>query len=104
MIQPDLNFDTPRPVPTNGTDTSQASALELAHSGARGLYRKQIHGFIADRGAAGATCDEVEVCLGIRHQTASCFLSFLRDDNFIKDSGTRRPTRTGRKAIVWVTA
>lgn len=58
---------------------------------------------IRERGAVGATCDEVEAALGMRHQTASARVNELMMEEKIADSGVRRRTRSGRKAIVWVT-
>jgi predicted transcriptional regulator len=49
----------------------------------------------------GMTCDEVEVALGMRHQTASARVCELHQKGHIIDSGKRRPTRSGRDAIVW---
>ncbi len=50
----------------------------------------------------GATCDEVEVSLGGRHQTISSAVNRIMKSGLVKDSGIRRKTRSGRKAIVWV--
>lgn len=49
----------------------------------------------------GATCDEVESCLRMSHQTASARIRDLRGLGRLVDSGSRRKTRTGRSAIVW---
>ena len=49
----------------------------------------------------GATCDEVESCLRIIHQTASARIRDLRGRGKLVDTGSRRKTRTGRSAIVW---
>jgi predicted transcriptional regulator len=64
-------------------------------------YRKKIYTFIEVTG--GATCDEVEVGLNLRHQTASCFIRFLTQDDYLYATSERRTTRAGRKAIVWKT-
>ena len=50
----------------------------------------------------GATCDEVESCLRMSHQTASARIRDLRGHGRLVDSGSRRKTRTGRSAIVWM--
>ncbi len=47
------------------------------------------------------TCDELETLLNLSHQTASARVRDLSMRGDIKDSGKRRNTRTGRKAIVW---
>ena len=54
------------------------------------------------------TGDEVEVVTGLRHQTASARIYELKGGSErnpvpprIFDSGERRKTRSGRRAIVW---
>lgn len=55
----------------------------------------------------GATCEEVEKALHMKHQTASARMCDLtrrfKDDTpmQIVDSGERRATDSGRMAIVW---
>jgi hypothetical protein len=49
----------------------------------------------------GATCCEVEEALGLLHQSASSSITRLRQAGRLVDSGKRRPTKTGRMAIVW---
>ena len=51
---------------------------------------------------AGWTCDELEVHMGMRHQTVSPRLLELVEAGRIEDSGERRPTRSGRGARVYV--
>lgn len=97
FIPPDLN--TERSIPTNeACDTSVHSRDILDRK--KHNYRQKIFDFIKERG--GATCDEVEQGLGLRHQTASCFIRFLTQDTLLRDSGDRRRTRAGRNAIVWM--
>jgi hypothetical protein len=63
-------------------------------------YRhNRIYGFIKERG--GATCWEVEQAFGGLHQTISAAISNMCAKGTLVDSGARRPTATGRKAIVW---
>jgi predicted transcriptional regulator len=50
----------------------------------------------------GMTCDEVELLMDGRHQTISARVNELRDKGWIKDSGRKRKTRSGRQAIVWI--
>ena len=86
-------------IPTNTKiDTCRESARELEQH--KSKYRKMIYEFIKD--SLGKTCDEIEVSLGLRHQTASCFIRFLTQDGLLRDSGNRRITRANRQAIVWV--
>jgi hypothetical protein len=51
--------------------------------------------------ADGMTCDDVESATGLRHQTASARVNELGRLGAIVDSGERRATASGRKAIVW---
>lgn len=50
--------------------------------------------------AGGATCDEVEVALGLSHQSVSARVNELMEAGLIAAAG-RRPTRSGRNAVVW---
>ena len=47
------------------------------------------------------TCFEIECDSGLSHQTASARLTQLRKDGLIEDSGDKRETASGRRAIVW---
>lgn len=49
----------------------------------------------------GLTCDEIEQCLNLSHQTASARITELKQKGYIVQSGIR-PTRTGRSAAVYV--
>lgn len=104
MSQSQLTFltkalESESPIPTNEyCDTSVHSRDALARN--KNNYRRRIFDYIEEK--HGATCDEVESALDLRHQTASCFIRFLTQDEFLRESGDRRITRAGRKAIVWV--
>ena len=50
----------------------------------------------------GATDDEIEARLGMKHQTASAARRGLVVAGLVEDSGQTRKTRSGRNAIVWV--
>lgn len=78
-------------------DTSIAAAQSIAE-GAEQL-RARVLVEIRERG--GSTCDEVEVALDLRHQTASARINELMEEGRVRDSGQRRKTRSGRQAIVW---
>lgn len=81
-----------------GSDTSQAAAVSMR--GSARIIREQICDTISTMD--GCTCDEVELLLDLRHQTASARITELRDEGLIEDSGNRRKTRSGRDAAVWV--
>ena len=67
-----------------------------------GRLRMQIFNYIASRGVLGATCDEVEGALCMKHQTASARVHELMKSGHIIDSSQRRLTTSNRRAIVWV--
>lgn len=50
----------------------------------------------------GVTCDDLELRLGLPHQTVSAAITAMLRNKMIVDSGERRPTRTGRKARVYL--
>lgn len=52
----------------------------------------------------GATCDEIEVLTGQKHQSAGARIRELVLQGYLVDSGRTRPTRAGRRAIIWVPA
>lgn len=83
-----------------GSETSQAAARSMRRPAPR--YREQVLYFIARQGAAGATSDEVQAALGLSHQNGSARVSELAKYGFVVDSGVRRVTRSGRKAVVYV--
>lgn len=60
-----------------------------------------IIGEIARHPKTGATCDELELLLGLSHQTCSARIRQCAKSRMVRDSGNTRPTRTGRPAIVW---
>ncbi|NJN64822.1 MAG: hypothetical protein HC882_08025 [Acidobacteria bacterium] len=79
-----------------GSDTSEAAA-DSTETVAPTL-EAQVLAHIIGRGVCGATCDEVEEAMNLRHQTASARIRALA----MKDKMNRRKTRSGRCAIVWL--
>jgi len=65
------------------------------------LYDRVLN-CIYDNGSM--TCDEVEVEIGGRHQSVSSRIRKGVQDGYLVNSGAKRKTRTGRKAIVWIIA
>lgn len=49
----------------------------------------------------GFTCDEAEETLGMLHQTAGAAINRLHHRGGLIETDGRRPTRSGRPAIVW---
>jgi predicted HTH transcriptional regulator len=90
-------FDTAAPF-VRDSDTSEAAAREIEPEAS--TLRAIVLAYI--QGARGATCDEIEQVLGMRHQTASARVRELVLHDFVADSGKRRHTRSGRNAVVWI--
>jgi hypothetical protein len=88
--------------PHNKVDTSVAAARSMVDLGAR--LRLEVYSFIADCGWVGATCDEAEQALNMKHQTTSARINELANAGYIVNSGRKRATSSGRPAIVWVRA
>ena len=89
--------------PFNWTDTSKAAAASMESE--TSTIRGRIYRYMESVGFAGITSDEVEERLNLRHQTAAARLTELWHTlHLIEDSGRRRPTRSGRNAIVFVVA
>jgi len=80
---------------TQATSTAAAKSIKPAI----GKIKRQVLRFIRDQG--GATCDEVEQYLDLRHQTASARIRELSVAGLIVANGEKRKTRSGRAALVW---
>lgn len=89
MTQADISF-APQP------DTSRAAFEAIKPHKARLM----THVYVQIQ-KAPASCDELEVALGMSHQGCSARVHDLMKIGLIFDSGERRPTRSGRNAIVW---
>ena len=79
-------------------DTSEGAADDIADNAAN--LRMRVFLYIEAKG--GATCDEVEQSLGMKHQTASPRIRELCLDGRIRDSGERRETRSGSSARIYI--
>jgi len=79
-------------------DTSRAAAESIEAETLRGSVWLAIH----KEGSEGATDEEIAERLGLAGNTARPRRRELAVRNIVADSGTRRTTRAGRKAIVWV--
>ena len=82
--------------------TSDEAARRIA--GHSGTVRERILTYLRDRGPEGVTDHEGEQTLGIRPQTYTPRRRELVQLGLVTDSGTRRPTDTGRPAAAWIAA
>jgi predicted transcriptional regulator len=91
-------FDYPN---SPGYVRDSSTSLEAAKSmeGLAGNLRAKIRLFIER--SKGATCDEVESAMDLRHQTASARITELRLLGEIEKTEIKRATRSGRAAYVY---
>jgi hypothetical protein len=97
------------PSVTQGRVTTGATHPETSFAAAEraklrvGSHRKEVFDLIRLAGPRGMTDDEIEAETGRQHQSVSARRRGLAEDKLIVDSGARRFTRGGSRAIVWVT-
>jgi N6-adenosine-specific RNA methylase IME4 len=91
-----------RPGFAAGVDTSEEAADAIASEVDR--LRATVLELIVNRGKKGHTADEIVSAMGVRHHTGSPRVTELHQMGLIVDSGKRRPTRSGKAAIVWIKA
>lgn len=80
--------------------TSRAAADEAVPTA--GTERRRVWDFFESRGDYGATDEEAQEALGMNPSTERPRRVELVQRKLIEDSGRRRETRAGRKAVVWV--
>lgn len=85
-------------MPLRDRADTQDSAFRRARDGLTRTVREEVLDHLR---LQGATCEEIEGWLGRPHQTVAAAVTGLRRQGVIHDSGERRPTRSGRAAIVW---
>ncbi len=88
-------------VRTGAPDTSVQAAQRLARSTALSDSCRDALRFIAEAGVHGATLDEWLTSTGRSSAHSGRFTQLARD-GLIRDTGSRRPTRSGSMARVWV--
>ncbi len=85
-----------------GVETSVAAADELAPK--LGRLQAMVSGAIRGAGENGLTADECCDVLELDRWTVQPRTSELKVKGLIKDSGKRRKNKTGKQAIVWISA
>jgi hypothetical protein len=81
-------------------DTSIAAADALAPK--LGRLQRMAENAIRDAGLCGLTADELAARLDMDRWSIQPRTSELKRKGHIRDSGQRRPNRTGKQAIVWI--
>jgi DNA-binding MarR family transcriptional regulator len=87
------------PAPSRNIDTSLTAAASVRPY--VGHLRLLALKYIESQGEHGATLDEVSVHCRLLMQSASARVRELAQAGFIRDTGNRRTTRTGRPARVY---
>jgi predicted ArsR family transcriptional regulator len=87
-------------LPHNRTPTSRAAADQIEP--VSGKARATVLEYLRSRDKEGATADEIEEGTGISGNTVRPRVFELRQMGLVEDSKTTRPTRSGRRAAVWV--
>lgn len=83
-------------------ETSVAAAEAIAPK--LGRLQRLAEQAIRDAGAHGLTADELAARLDMDRWSIQPRTSELKRKALIRDSGLRRPNRTGKMAIVWIAA
>lgn len=81
----------------SSSDTSQEAAVSMIPQAGKlqRLILKELNG-----NRSTATCDTLEIVLGLSHQTASARIRELYLKGFIEKIGKAK-TRSGRNAVLW---
>jgi len=95
-------MNTTLDIPTNGTDTSNAAAKSMEPHLER--CERMVMDCVRGWGDDGLTTDMIEMMTGLPHQNCSARVYSLVKRGLLRDTGQRRPTRTGRMARVYVCA
>jgi len=88
-----------RPGFVAGSDTSEDAADSITDD-VLGRMRRRIYREVV-YSPAGRTCDEIEVILDLRHQTASARLRELELGGWLEPTPEKRRTRANRMAHVY---
>lgn len=87
-------------IPSNGVDTSEAAAESL--SAIAETLTERVYHYVASKGEEGATCDEVEIAMSLRHQTASSRLWDLEGKRLLRKTTDTRKARSGRMVRIYI--
>jgi len=82
------------------TETSRQAA-EAVRPIASELERR-VYQYLASCGILGATDEQIQEALGMDGNSERPRRKSLEQKGYVRDSGLKRPTRSGRLATVWV--
>ena len=83
-----------------GSETSEEAARKIEPQ--RGKLQTLCYLAIKSAGASGMTAQEVETATGLPGNTVRPRIVELWEQQRIERTGERRPTRSGRMAVVWI--
>lgn len=81
---------------------STSAAAHRSSKSFAATHADMILDYIVRRGKKGATLEEIANATGIKLQSVCPSRLILEKTGFVVDSGMRRATSSGRKAIVWI--
>lgn len=84
-----------------GSETSLEAAASWMVEDTNAL-RARVYAALLARGAFGATDEELQIALGMNPSTERPRRIELVERGRVRDSGARRLTRSGRRAVVWI--
>ena len=88
------------PYHKGGTTTEREAALSvIVHAK---TLRDRVYQWLVEQGARGGTRDELDVVIGITPNVTQPRLRELEQMELIRKTNERRPTRSGRSAVVYV--
>ena len=79
----------------------QQTSIEAYFSVLPNLSEMQSKVFNQIKNRGMCICDDLEIDLGMSHQSCSACINALVKKGLVKDSGYKGVTRSGRKAIKW---
>lgn len=97
-----LEFVWPEPPAQQHSDTSRDAADAI--KGVSGRLRREVYEWLAGRGVDGGTDEEIQAALNMPSSTQRPRRVELVRAGRVVDSGRQRPTKSGRKAVVWTVA
>lgn len=83
------------------TDPSTSRIAAVSQLPKLGETLSKVHNFISMSGGTGVTDEQIAMALSMKESSASKRRGDLVKLGLVKDSGTVKPTSTGRNAIVW---
>ena len=94
------SYDAPNLPFVRGSDTSEDAAKSMKHIAPSDEAR--VYALFEKAGSYGVTDKEIELALGMIHESASARRNGLVLKGKVKNSGDKRRSPSGRKVTVWI--